>query len=98
MMEMAILPSTQIHRLIWLSGLKSVAYRVRLMTSKVLDAVRQALTAPRSNTTEPYGAIRAKHAPAQAGGGAIEGNGADNALLVISIQKNSCQITPMILS
>ena len=32
---------------------------------------------PRSDTTEPYGVIRRKHAPAQAGGGAIEGNAAE---------------------
>jgi len=42
-----------------------------------LDARRRGVT------TEPYGAIRRKHAPAQAGGGAIEGNGADDALMVI---------------
>ena len=72
MMEMAILPSTQIHRLIWLSGLKSVVYGVGLMTSKVLGAIRRA------------------H-------GAEEQYAADDALLVIRIQKNSCQIIPMIL-
>ena len=36
----------------------------------------------RQAPTEPYGAIRRKHAPAQAGGGAIEGNAADDALMV----------------
>jgi hypothetical protein len=43
---------------------------------KVFDARRRGVT------TETYGAISCKHAPAQAGGGAIEGNAADDALLV----------------
>jgi hypothetical protein len=45
----------QIHRLILVSGLKSAAYAIFLITSKVLDARRR---------------------------GAIEGNAADDALLV----------------
>jgi hypothetical protein len=36
----------------------------------------------RGATTEAYGAIRRKLAPAKAGGGAIEGNAADDALMV----------------
>jgi len=48
-----------------------------LITSKVLDARRRGATA------EPYGAIGRKHAPAQAGGGAIDGNAAEDALKVI---------------
>jgi len=64
---------TQIHRLIQLSGLKPAAYGPFLITIKVLDANR------RGATTEPYGAIRRKHAPAQAGGGEIEGNAVDDA-------------------
>ena len=46
----------------------------RLM--KVLDA------RSRGATTEAYGAIRRKPAPVKAGGGAIEGNAADDALMV----------------
>jgi hypothetical protein len=60
----------QIHRLIRLSRLKPAGYGVFLITSKRLDARR------RGATTEAYGAIRRK-------GGAIEGNAADDALLVI---------------
>jgi len=58
------------HRPIWLSEVKSAVYGVYLITSKVLDARR------RGATTEPYEAIRCKPAPAEAGGGAIDGNGA----------------------
>jgi len=47
-----------------------------LITSKVLDVRR------RGATTEAYGVIRRKPAPAKAGGGAIEGNAADDALMV----------------
>ena len=49
---------------------------VSLIISKVLDARR------RGATTEAYRAIRRKPAPAKAGGGAIEGNAADDALMV----------------
>ena len=49
---------------------------VFLSTSKELDARREGAT------TEAYGAIRRKPAPAKAGGGAIEGNTADDALMV----------------
>jgi hypothetical protein len=45
-----------------------------LIASKVLDARRRGVT------TEAYEAIRRKPALAQAGGGAIEGNAADDAL------------------
>jgi len=48
-----------------------------LITCKVLDARR------RGATTEAYETIRRKPAPAKAGGGAIEGNAADDALQVI---------------
>jgi hypothetical protein len=51
---MATPPPIQIHRLISSSGVKSAAYGVFLITSKVLDARR------RGETTEPYGAIRRK--------------------------------------
>jgi hypothetical protein len=44
----------QIHRLIYVSGLKSTGYGVFLITSKVLDARR------RGATTEAYGVIRCK--------------------------------------
>jgi hypothetical protein len=47
-----------------------MAYGVCLITNKV----------PRSDTTEPYGEIRSKAYGPE--GGAIEGNGADDALLV----------------
>jgi len=48
-----------------------------LITSKAPDARRRGVT------TEAYGAIRRKPAPAEAGGGASEGNAADDALMVI---------------
>ena len=47
-----LIQSTQMHRPIWLSGVKSAASGVYLITSKVLDARR------RGATTEAYGAIR----------------------------------------
>jgi hypothetical protein len=47
-----------------------------LITSKVLDVRR------RGATTEAYGVIRRKPAPAKAGGGAIEDNAVDDALMV----------------
>jgi hypothetical protein len=70
--------------------MKSAAYGVFLITSKVLDARR------RGAMTEPYGAIRRKASGPQGlrplravcstsrkpEGGAIEGNTADDALLV----------------
>jgi hypothetical protein len=56
--------------------LKSAGSGKFLITSKVLDVRR------RGATTEAYGAIRRKPAPAKAGGGAIEGNAADDALMV----------------
>jgi hypothetical protein len=59
-----------------IKALKSVGNVAFLNTSKVLDARR------RGATTEAYGAIRRKPAPAKAGGGAIEGNAADDALMV----------------
>jgi len=59
-----------------LSTLKSAVYELFLITSKVLGARR------RGATTEAYGAIRRKPALAQAGGGAIEGNAANDALMV----------------
>ena len=62
--------------LIWVLRLKSVGYVAFLITSKVLDVRR------RGATTEAYGVIRRKPAPAKAGGGAIEGNAADDALMV----------------
>jgi hypothetical protein len=52
-----------------------VGYVAFLIASKVLDVRR------RGATTEAYGAIRRKPAPAKAGGGAIEGNAADDALM-----------------
>ena len=58
----------QIHRQFYVSTLKSADYAVFLITSKVLDVRR------RGATTEAYGVIRRKPAPAKAGGGAIEGN------------------------
>ena len=66
----------KIHRLILVSKRNPAGYGEFLITSKVLDARR------RGATTEPYGAIRRKHAPAQAREGASEDNGADDALLV----------------
>jgi hypothetical protein len=51
--------------------LKLVGYVAFLITSKVLDVRR------RGATTEAYGVIRRKPAPAEAGGGAIEGNAAE---------------------
>ncbi len=51
--------------------MKSGTYEVLLITSKVSDARR------RGATTEAYGAIRRKPAPAKAGGGVIEGNAAE---------------------
>jgi len=56
--------------------MKLVGYIALLITSKVLDVRR------RGARTEAYGEIRRKPAPAQAGGGAIEGNAADDALMV----------------
>ena len=61
---------SQIHRLIWVLRLKLVGYAAFLITSKGLDVRR------RGATTEAYGVIRRKPAPAKAGGGAIEGNAA----------------------
>jgi hypothetical protein len=55
------------------SGIKGQVNYIVLITIKVLDARR------RGATSEAYRAIRRKHAPAQAGGGAIEGNAADDA-------------------
>jgi hypothetical protein len=52
-------------------------YAVFLITGKVSDARR------RGATTEAYSSIRRKPAPAEAGGGAIEGNAAGDALMVI---------------
>jgi hypothetical protein len=66
----------KIHRLIWVLRLKLVGYVAFLITSKVLDVRR------RGATTEAYGVIHRKPAPAKAGGGAIEGNAADDALMV----------------
>jgi len=67
--------SSQTHRLVVIrteiSGLWNIPDH-----QKVLGARR------RGATTEAYGAIRRKHAPAEAGGGAIEGNAADDALMV----------------
>jgi hypothetical protein len=60
-----------------MSLLETVGFVGFLITSKVLDARR------RGETTEAYGLIRRKPAPAKAGGGAIEGNAADDALMVI---------------
>jgi hypothetical protein len=51
--------------MIWVLRLKLVGYVAFLITSKVLDVRR------RGATTEAYGAIRRKPAPAEAGGGAI---------------------------
>ena len=56
--------------------MKLAVYGVFLITSKVLDARR------RGATTEAYGAIGRKPAPAKAGEGVIEGNAADDALMV----------------
>jgi hypothetical protein len=64
---------------IWVLRLKLMSYVSFLITSKVLDVRR------RGATTEAYGVIRRKPAPAKAGGGAIEGNAADDALMVIRI-------------
>jgi len=50
--------------------LKIGGYVAFLITGKGLDVRR------RGATTEAYGAIRRKPAPAKAGGGAIEGNAA----------------------
>jgi hypothetical protein len=60
------------------SGLimKSAGFGRSLIISKVLDVRR------RGATTEAYGTIGRKPAPAKAGGGAIEGNAADDALMV----------------
>jgi len=52
------------------SKLKSTGYGIFLITSKVLDARR------RGATTEAYGGSNTPH------GGAIEGNAADDALMV----------------
>ena len=60
-----------------MSLLETVGFVGFLITSKVLDARR------RGETTEAYGLIRRKPPPAKAGGGAIEGNAADDALMVI---------------
>jgi len=46
--------------------------------------------------TEAYGAIRRKHAPAQAGGGASEGNGADDALMVDQGLINAFDISSLV--
>jgi hypothetical protein len=53
-----------------------LGYVAFLITSRVLDVRR------RGAMTEAYGVIRRKPAPAKAGGGAIEGNAADDALMV----------------
>jgi hypothetical protein len=53
-----------------------LGYAAFLITSRVLDVRRRGVT------TEAYGVIRRKPAPAKAGGGAIEGNAADDALMV----------------
>jgi hypothetical protein len=66
-----------------MSALKSAGYAVFLITSEVLDARRQGAT------TEAYGPIRRKPAPAKAGGEAIEGNAADDALMV---DQGTCSI------
>jgi hypothetical protein len=55
--------------------LNSVGYVLFLIASKVLDARRQGAT------SEAYRSIRRKPAPAEAGGGAIEGNAADGAFV-----------------
>jgi hypothetical protein len=67
----------QIHRLIQDSFSKSAGVATFLITSKASDARR------RGATTEAYALVRRKPAPAKAGGGASEGNAADDALLVI---------------
>jgi hypothetical protein len=61
---------TQISRLTWVLRLELVGYATFLIASKVSDVRR------RGATTEAYGVIRRKPAPAKAGGGAIEGNAA----------------------
>jgi hypothetical protein len=53
-----------------------VGYAEYLIISKGLDVRR------RGATTEAYGVIRRKPAPAKAGGGAIEGNATNDALMV----------------
>ena len=58
------------------SDTEKIGYGAFLILSKVLDARR------RGATTEAYGIIRRKPAPAKAGGEAIEGNAADDALMV----------------
>ena len=50
----------------------------------------------RGAMTEAYGAIRRKHAPAQAGGGASEGNGADDALMVDQGLINAFDISSLV--
>ena len=70
---------TKIHRLIKASRLKSPGYGVFLITSKVLDARR------RGATTEVYGGSNTPQACREPQGrtrGAIEGNAADDALMV----------------
>jgi hypothetical protein len=62
--------SAKIHRLIWVSKLKTAGYGVFLITSKALDARR------RGATTEAYGGSNTPQ------GGGIEGNAADDALMV----------------
>ena len=60
---------SKIHHLIWVLRLKLVGYVAFLINSKVLDVRR------RGATTEAYGSNTPQ-------GGAIEGNAADDALMV----------------
>jgi hypothetical protein len=57
--------------------MSSVGYGVFLITGEGLNARRRRVT------TKAYELIRRKHAPAKAGGGATEGNAADDVLMVI---------------
>jgi hypothetical protein len=70
---------TQINHLIQLSGLKPAAYGLFLITSKVLDARRRGVTTEAYDQYAARPPARRAYAPE---GGAIEGNAADDALMV----------------